>query len=501
MTLQPINIRALVGAPAATVAGYGRKTAGVVELLRLRDGAPVRYDVPDGWAIPPRSQGACTHQELQCAFDALVAARPRGALMARSSGLGELPGQNPTLVSGYDHADRAGSFRRFADNVEAVLDAGPDVGVLAMAMVGKLSRLKDGTRVLGFRSTSFVADTHSAFRSADMYIAAVHGLGTRAVEVDGGVIGLTVDRASGNVLSINNTSEAQLHKRCGSLGGWNLDQYAQCDMDFFDWGRGQIVSASLQALADSHDFSWSIIDQVDWCAERTMGHLAERGLNPFGNLSALCHLVSLLQYFSGDGSRQIEGAFPNRDRTAPVLYQLIDLPAERAETAPLRLAARHITASNVVGKGRFTGPLIYLPECSYAALEAIDKQYGAGGYILVLPSHTQEAVNATPHCRCRISKSALNPTAHAVALTRIRNAAHPDDQDLLAMRVDLDFRANRIAGIKPDEVHPWGIVYHEATMESNGEEMAVSLVPPEQLQRPWWLRALAQLAPGLAGKW
>lgn len=54
MSLQPINIRALVGAPAATVAGYGRKTAGVVELLRLRDSAPVRYDVPDGWAIPPR---------------------------------------------------------------------------------------------------------------------------------------------------------------------------------------------------------------------------------------------------------------------------------------------------------------------------------------------------------------------------------------------------------------------------------------------------------------
>lgn len=249
--------------------------------------------------------------------------------------------------------------------------------------------------------------------------------------------------------SPDNTNEDELCELTGSLGVMQLFRYAQRNMDFFDWGRGQIASASLHALADSGDFSWSTFASVDWFARPTTSQLAERGINPFGHLDALCHLVSLLQYFSGAGPRQIEGAFLDRKSTVPVLYQLIDLPAERADTVPLQLATRHITAKQVVGKGCFTGPLVYLPGCDpkyptdldCAALKAIDKQYGAGGYILALPCHNQDAVKATPHCRYRISEGGINATAHAVALTRIRNAAHPDDQDLLAVRVSLDFRA------------------------------------------------------------
>lgn len=172
------NIRALTQMPLASIQGiFGEKTAGVVDLLQLQPGSEYlghnepAYRVPHGLGIPMRAQGAFSRSDIHNAFDSAVGRKKLGVLLVRSSATDDRHGTNPTYFSPYDlrtPQSIQNSTKLFTSHVESLLDASPDMGALAMQMVGDWSRLPDGSPVISERSISFIADSHSCYRPDEM---------------------------------------------------------------------------------------------------------------------------------------------------------------------------------------------------------------------------------------------------------------------------------------------------------------------------------------------
>lgn len=328
------------GALAQTAAMYGQKSAGYARLHLAQPTAPAPFGIPDAIAIPPTSQGSYTDGEFTDVFAALTTGRTEpGVAMARSSKIGELPGQNPTLLSTYDPHDVAGSCARFLANVHAVADVSPDMGVLATMMVGGLTSLPRRRRAFGYSNVSFVADTHHPMRHDEMYIALVSGLGTRVVAAGSDAITITALRKNGLITHVGNRTTASAIGNSQSAVG--ASAYRQRKIDYVDLGKGAVVTRPFDYVRYSGHvpdaggaelagrwLAWadgklqpgveSLWGGVTLRNERPEGMLL-LGAMPIALPEMIHNLIAILQYLALHvGPVQIEGAFPTPwDPTPP----------------------------------------------------------------------------------------------------------------------------------------------------------------------------------------
>ncbi len=182
MTLASIvPIGSLVGVSPGVLESYGLKSAECATLLELQPASPFDYEVPEAFAIPAREDASFVEGDIDDTFDALTSGMDdRAVLMARSSSKIEAPGANPTYSVGFDPTDRSGSRKNFRDAVVRLLDHSPQMGVLAMPMVGTPRQVEGAGLTFGYDNVSFVADSHHPASPDEMHFALVHGLGTRA---------------------------------------------------------------------------------------------------------------------------------------------------------------------------------------------------------------------------------------------------------------------------------------------------------------------------------
>jgi len=224
-----------------------------------------------------------------------------------------------------------------------------------------------------------------------------------------------------------------------------------------------------------HPFNASSISSSD----KVHGEARLLGWVPFGRLAMANNLIGILQYLSQIGPVQIEGAFPSFTHETPSIYQLIHTPELDVDTARISLDDPAIESDEVIGKGVFDVPLVWLDgtverDGAHYALERFDRQFRKTGYALLASKHVKRVVALTPHCKIRLSRLSIdfeNPSSHVVTNTRFRLAEDPDAGYLLATSIGLN------SGRFPKPLYDKGTVkvYDRAHIESNGNEMAVTM--------------------------
>lgn len=475
---------------------YGVKAAGNSQLVELQPQCTVPYLVPDAWAVPPLAYGDFSTSDIRVAFDDLTKGLTQGAvLMARSSATDEMPGKNPTLFTYFDPDNIESSFKRFAASVDEVLGTSRTMGVLLTKMVGDPVTLPDGQVVIGRKNVSFVADSHNPVVPEEMSLSLVHGLGTKVVEAGPEYIAVTVDRKSGLITSFGDQTKAALLADCGSLGTTpraQLSDYRQLQCDGFDVGKGQIVSRPIDHDVFSSKFPPRIVDgmltadEFPVSPEKQDPTVLSRHVkfSPFGNVGMFQQLTGALQMLSRNlGPVQIEGAYCSNDASALYLYQLISVPELTRSAEGLTVEKPLFVSNKVIGRGKVQLPLIVLSDqvvlhftsrmtgndvIQYGLdpryigeLQAYDAQHKTG-YALLAPQQGRALVEATPHCRVRLSETTENLSSHAVTLTRYLAHQNPDQGYMMAMEVKGDFGQDPAAGI---------LVYDKVRIESNGREL------------------------------
>lgn len=475
---------------------YGRKCHGDARLRAVQPGSPVPFLVPSAYAIPPTTHGGYDNyfdDKLAAVHSALTAkTETPQVLMARSSALNEKPGLNPTLMVTHDPADRVGSVVRFVNAVRTVAGSSPDMGVLATAMVGGITVLPRNQVVFGYTNVSFVADTHNPTNPDEVYIALVNGLGTRVVEAGRDAIIITARRDNGLITHVGNrTTQSAIE---ASQAGVHPTHYRQRRIDSFDLLRGSIRTGRFgytryrdrltqQGCGPSRQLGWKdgLLQEGAYSA---WGDVTLRNNRPSGTMllgampiadPALIHnLTTLLRYLARTvGPVQIEGAFPTPADPIPLVYQLIDVPLSPLIDAPFTIAAPDFSSTDVIGVGAFSGPLIvYKGDVQHTEkLKQCDRRFAKTGYILHAKSHNDSEIDASPHCRWRLSGMMENLSSHPVTYMRLQIAEAPAKGYGLALGV----RGN--PSRDPDEQHADGDirVFLGATLESNGRAMRMTV--------------------------
>lgn len=491
----------LVGAAPAGLLPYGIKTAGYAQLIGLQPQSPVPFIVPEAWAVPARSMGQFTTADIRTAFDALTAGLGSpSVLMARSSAIDETPGANPTLSVALDPTDREGSSHRLNGAAEQLLDSSDKMGVLLTGMVGEASNLPDGTHAFGAANTSFVADSHSPINPDEMHIAAVHGLGTRAVDAGGDPILITVSRADGKITCLLNQTDAAARAPGGSIDPVaRREDYRQQKLDYFDLETGEVKQTSFPGDLFKQDYShvlangqlWSYTEFFDARhkglvdLEDADGHILTRpiGVFPFGSVEMFRQLVGVLMYLQGKvGPVQVEGAFPAHVSSALYLYQLLKVPSLSIEAGPLHLENPYFTSKRVMGKIDFRGPLVWIErDCGddlprltarINIIRELDRIFSEKGYILLAPRHEKDIMGDSRHCRIRLSANEENASSHVVTDMRIRLIAEPNSGYFLAKNVSAVDAARPL----PARARRFGrdiVIIDGAHVVSNGAAMAL----------------------------
>lgn len=495
----------LVSASPAGLLPYGVKAAGYAQLIGLQPECPAPFSVPEAWAVPARSMGQFTTADIRAAFDALTAGLGSpSVLMARSSAIDETPGANPTLSVAFDPTDREGSFRRLNDAAGRLLDSSDKMGVLLTRMVGEASTLPDGTCAFGAGNISLVADSHSPINPSEMHIAAVHGLGTRAVDAGGDPILITVSRADGKITCLLNQTDRAARVLFGSIDPVNeRKDYRQQGLDYFDLASGEIRQTLLPedlfiAGGETHVLAngqlWGYLEFFDAkfkgsvALEDKDSNILTRSIGafPFGGVEMFRQLVSVLTYLQGKvGPVQVEGAFPAHVSSALYLYQLLKVPSLSIEAGPLRLKNPYFSSNRVMGKIDFRGPLVWIErDCGsdlprltaqIALVRELDRRFSDTGYILLAPRHGNDIIGDSRHCRIRLSAGEENASSHVVTDTRIKLVAEPNSGYFLATNVSrtdptrpLPARARRVGR----DI----VVIDGAYIVSNGAAMALEFV-------------------------
>src|SRR5262249_15457104 len=146
--------------------------------------------------------------------------------------------------------------------------------------------------------------------------------------------------------------------------------------------------------------------------------------------------IGLLQFLASElGPVQIEGAFPTNKSSTPYLYQLLKVPMLERDSQPLSIQDPDFRSQHVIGRGDFSCPMICVhnPWLSRARIADLDRAFGERGYILLTGSHSLGVMDASPHCRVRLSQITENLSSHAVTLTRLRINQTPSEGIILAM--------------------------------------------------------------------
>lgn len=306
-----------------------------------------------------------------------------------------------------------------------------------------------------------------------------------------------MNRYSGAVLHVGNRSLERLNRFGGSRWGVNLSEdYRQAHLEVYDWRTKAIRKTGLEFDPwDKVSFALVYGSLVTERYAKNEGFEInsgnEVGALPFGNSSQILNLIRIMKYLLNpdptisNNPIQIEGAYRSSSSKLPYLYQKTTVPSTQAEGLPLSIAEAHIISDKVLGKGKFTGPLIYVPpidnfESEYvtvARFHKIDQMYAKTGYILLTSVHSQRVMTSTPNCRYRVGIKPHASTSHAISLIRLNNSrAAPEDQHILLTEAEprmgwsiLDSSANRM-------YEDGTRVFNEATLESNGQKAAL-LIP------------------------
>lgn len=479
-----IPLSSLVEASAAEIAMYGGKIAGDVSLRQALPESPVAYRVPQGFGVKPRCHGGdLSRVALRASFDALISgAARRGVLMARSSSLTERPGHNPTIEAVFDQTDPETSFRRFQSASEQVFETRKDMGVLLTRMVGEETRFDDGTPAFGWTNRSFVTDSHSPFNHKEMLMSAVHGTGHQVVDTNSEYVAIIALRESGMVLTvINRTREASMAHGGSVTFCKDIEEYAQKQGTFVDLRTGKVHKRDLsQADVDrSHPFCLT----------------SPTGPTPLKDIEHIQSVFSTLRYLSARyGSIQIEGTMLDSEGDAPFIYQLLKYPAEQHSTQPVSITDPHLTSETVIGKGKFSGPLIFfnikektrgVPTFEERTLLwDIDSQHSTRGYVLVTDLHSKDIMSATPNARVRISLGNENPLSHVATDTRRENMLNRKKAPILVVQPQVTADApEELKRLFESPRSDTSFVFDEVMFEANGQEMALRVT---RKSRPWW---------------
>jgi hypothetical protein len=533
-----VNLSALSSVPVATVAaGFGLKTAGVVQLLNDQPGVEslYRYEVPGGFAIEVDRYKDVPDAELKVALDALSAGMKHGgALLVRSSSVEEKPGQNETVFVHVDAHDPLATFGRFCKAIRRVCGSSKGMGALVMPLVSGPARCVDDDTALGVDNVSFVADTHSASNVREMYISFVNGLGTGAVDSDRNSILVTVERESSRITSfVNRTDQAALFFAKGMWPVTKPAEYRQQHIDYFSLRTGNMeVTAFGDPALDLTDEKGNLRQPLLMIERGVLRLLNENedvryygkglpdgiqllGSTPFVSPAPLMHLIGVLRFLAStsDGPIQVEGAFSRSSMSKPSLYQRIDVPHNPVSDMNVSGDGADGYSENVIGTCDVRAPLIALEKSSVLGAEAhcsvlrkVDKRFSKTGYALLALKHTSQIIELTPHCTVRLSVFPENMASHAATYARILQARKPGTAAVLASQVKLSeplqilFNAmSRGQSLTPS----WGsahLLSPEALIRSNGKTLSVELDPPEPSEPPAalqeghsfrrWLRSL-----------
>lgn len=506
MTLiQPhiLRLSQMVGSPEGQIRRYGGKAQGLVKLLEAQGQAPHPFAIPDTFGIPAHVKDV-DDRELRRVYDALTAgAGSRGVLMARSSSLAEMPGRFESLSAAYDLRNPDQGFLRFLNAVQKVRAQSPeDMGVVLMPMVGNVRVTRHGKHSFGETNTSFVADSHSPIHPDEMHIAAVHGLGTRVVAANSDFIPVFVDRATGHILNIGNKDDEQIlaYGEEEVIAG-RLRNYRQKRLDYFDLKSGSLRSRLIfKDVVDTNHFMLLSGGMLVRDVERTY-LWPGIGISPFTNGVSLYQLSRLLGFLSDQyGPVQIEGALTESDSDRIHLYQLLEMPDAKGSDKTITIQKPHMVASEVIGTCDFKGPLLvwhFKGRHEVGGLYRFDKEMSEkypGGYALITECHHSDIVEATPHCRVRISFGSENISSHAVTMMRTLISQNPDSGYVMAMnpvaQAGIGDRLNQVFKRTGHYLFDFETWVH---IQSNGREFALKEIAGEQEQankKPWWMRLL-----------
>lgn len=504
----------LTALPAANLAAFGIKTAGVVNLMNLAPASPVPFTVQDGLAIPADASRGLAAADVRGAFDDLTSDMgSKGALLVRSSAIDEEPGQNITRFVAYERERADESFARFCGAIHEVGESKASMGVLLMPLVGGLKMLTDGSEALGWDNVSFVADSHSPFSPDEVFVAMVHGLGTRVVEAGDEFISMTAERSSGWISSIGNREEHFILQRgCGNAGVKLPEHYRQRSADFFSVADGVIKSALL-SLGDAEyerkfkaSSDWHFTDgklmRIGGENAKLPPNLKENrdprrhnmqavGFIPLQRAEASLNLIGILQYLSEQTGLpvQIEGAYPDPESEIPVLYQMIDMPLQQMTKGKVPTFGADIVSRSVIGSCDFKGPLLFL-NCQkrdfeyFEDVSAVIAELERRGepYMLFAPDQNEYLIERTPNCRVRISGNTLeNASSHPVSYTRLRQSREPSAGFTLAMGANILLRSLKKAHAdyydpkKKKKVN--FVLYENAHARADGRRFSVYLEP------------------------
>lgn len=429
---------------------YGSKIEGLVRLDVLRATRSGLFNVtPHHPLLPSINGGRIDEREFNSAISRFTQGLTEyGILMARSSGLTERPGANPTLRSIWDPNQVDRSTRNYLDITHRLFESAPDMGVALTKMVGKASAVDGGRILFGRTNVSFVADTHHPSDASKMHIALVHGLGTSVVESGSGFISVVVDRESGRIEHVvnKNREEAMLPARSVRTVQ-DPRQYAQHYMDQIDLRDGADIR---EAIAEEflHSFPLATLKNgriQGWYGERPAN--GALGRFPLINYEGLNNLIGSMQYIAQEeGPTQIEGAFQTPSDDIPWIYQLLRValpPLSNVQISDSELANAIVTVdlknpSSLVGCCDWSGPLLitdlYGEDLSDKLIE-LERKYGESGYALLVTEQDRDTVNLTPNCRIRLSSTKMNPSCHAMTEMRIKMSERPNDGYVFADNV------------------------------------------------------------------
>lgn len=468
---------------------HGLKTLGCAKLLSEQAGSPLPYYLPENvFAIQPRSAGRVSENDLRAQFYQMVSlSKTPIPWFARSDALDESPGKYDSPPVLIDPNDKDSSWQRFYRTVSQMLGSNENLGVLLMPMLGGWKTFADGTRGYGYDLVSFVADTVNPAKTDEMHIAIVQGLGHGAVGSDNAVL-ITADRETGEITFFGHRDENLLKQRHGSMKVVNSrERYRQKEVHYFEPTSGKVKQRLLETdffdrLASPYILSRGRLELLELYVP--CGDFHVLGLTPFDNLAMFGNLISILQYVHTEhGPSQIEGAFLDRSAPYPYFLQHIHAPPSVVENRELTIADPHFVSDRVIGRGQFEVPFIEafcLPESkeldNISWLRSIDRRYAETGYILYAEAfHPMRTVEATPHCRFRLSWAIGNISSHAMTEARYRVARDPE-AGILAMKVEKTGRALPAPSIGYGDA----LAYSKARIDSNGSRMAVEILPSEE---------------------
>lgn len=502
------NLRELLPADRGWVAEhYGPKVAGNVLLREHQGRAPVRYEVPEGVAIPAARSGyRLTEADLVAGVVGITRdlrwhrwqAREASVvpLLLRSSDIdSEGSGEHDSPVVLFDPRDRAGSVRHIFERAQQLRER-DSMGLLLQRMVGAATRQSWGHYVWGEHLVSAVGETHNPYLPDEVLVAMASGLATQVVTPTAGdPINITMDRATGEITQVSNRSTAfsLQETMAGNPVLWAA-QYAQQvrDVLWLSDGRYQTLplddryvarlghyalqSGRLGPLADDYRAIW-YTDRARIGVNRTEAQPV--GALPFRHSGVLQQWHDVLRYFGNTlGPHQLEGAHLSGRLGAMALFQSLPVPFPAGWGRVLTLEAPDMVSTSALGVVDCECPLVFVDGnagqlgAARAELEAFDASMQGRYYAVYAIIQNGDFIAETPQASIRLEwgKGSKRVTSHAVTDIRLRMGRRDGMPRALATGI-----GGKIPGTPQRSV---GIVhfFDHAHIQSNGQELRVKIL-------------------------